>query len=192
MDRRNFKYDIMPEIKNRWSSRAFSGKKVDNEEIMAVLEAASFAPSCFNEQPWRFILADTEDKKHKICSLLYDGNKRWACSAPVLLLLLSYKYFDSNSKDNYWHMFDTGTAWGYLSLEAWRRGLVVHAMGGFSRKRTREELKIDDDYDIVTVIALGYPGNMSSLPEDLQKKEHPGVRKPVESLIIEMDESLAE
>ncbi|HAE62250.1 MAG TPA: nitroreductase [Eubacteriaceae bacterium] len=189
MNNRNFNYDIMPEIKERWSSRAFSDKKIKTDDLMAVLEAASFAPSCFNEQPWRFVIGDTKQSKEKLCGLLYEGNQKWACNAPVLILVLSYKYFSSNSKDNYWHMFDTGTSWGYLSLEAWRRGILAHAMGGFSRKRTREELNISEDYDIVTIIAVGYPGDKTKLPEDLQDREHPAVRKPLSSLILDIDES---
>ena len=181
---RQFKYDIMPEIKERWSMRAFSEEKIDRDEIMAVIEAATFAPSCFNEQPWRFIIADDDEKLGKMRSILLEGNQIWANSAPVLIAVLSKKAFTYNLKENFWNMFDTGTAWGYLSLEAHRRGLATHAMGGFSKKRLREVFDIPDEYETICIVALGKPGDKEKLPENLKEREKPDTRKGIEEILL--------
>lgn len=181
---RNFRYDIMPEIKERWSPRAFSKNKISREDIHKILEAARYAPSCFNEQPWRFLIADNEDTLTKMRSILYESNQVWANSAPVLILICSTKTFTQNGKDNYWHMFDAGTAWGFLSLEAQRIGLISHAMGGFSRKAAREAFKITDEVDIIAVVALGKMGDSSLLPEDLKKEEFPNTRREIEDFLL--------
>ena len=181
---RNFKYDIMPEIKGRWSPRAFAKDEVSRTEIYTILEAARYAPSCFNEQPWRFLIADTQDTLTKMKSVLNESNQIWANNAPVLLLICATKTFDHGGKDNYWHMFDAGTAWGFLSLEAHRIGLITHAMGGFSRKEAREVFQIPEDLVIITIVAIGKMGDPSLLPEDLREKEYPHPRKEIEDLLL--------
>lgn len=103
----------------------------------------------------------------------------------VLILIASKRTFTLNGKENYWHMFDAGTAWGYFSLEAQRRGLITHAMGGFNREKAREEFNVPDDYTIITVIALGYYGQKGDLSEDLQSREHPEDRMKISRLILE-------
>ncbi|HCX65130.1 MAG TPA: nitroreductase [Eubacteriaceae bacterium] len=183
MENRNPTYTLMPEITNRWSARSFSDQAVSDEDLYAVIEAASYAPSCFNEQPWRFIIARERDEKNKICNLLYEGNQKWACKAPVLVVVFAKGKFKKNQKDNYWHMFDTGTAWGYLTLEAERRNLITHAMGGFRRKKTKEFFSLSEDDTVVTIFAMGYLGEKEALPEDLQEDERPSPRKPIEELI---------
>lgn len=179
---RKFNFDIMPEIKDRWSPRAFSSEKISLDDVYALLEAARYAPSCYNEQPWRFIIAYTEEELSKVRSILVEQNRTWADKAPVLIVILSKKRF-ANGKDNPWHMFDAGTAWGYLSLEAQRRGLITHAMGGFKRREAMEKLNISDDYEIAVVVAIGKMGDKEKLPEELKKREKPGVRREIEDLI---------
>lgn len=181
---RQFDYDIMTEIKERWSMRAFSKEKISNDDIMSVLEAARYAPSCFNEQPWRYIIADNEERLIKMRGVLAESNQIWANAAPVLIAILAKRNFDYNGKNNFWHMFDTGTAWGYLSLEAQRRGLATHAMGGFSRKALREEFNVSDDYEIICVVALGKPGDKEKLPESLKEREKPDIRKNIKELLL--------
>lgn len=178
---RDFNHEIMSEIKERWSPRAFSQEAVAQEDLMALFEAARYAPSCFNEQPSRFIVAETPDELAKMQSILAESNLVWAKHAPVLVLVLSHKLFSQNGKDNYWHMFDAGTAFGYLSLEAVRRGLITHAMGGFSRKKAQESYNIPEDITIVAVIAVGKPGNRADLTPELQEREEPGLRRPLDS-----------
>ena len=124
--KRQFKYNIMQEIKDRWSPRAFSTEKISEEDLQAILEAASYAPSCFNEQPWRLLIASEEKELEIMRSLLTEKNYRWAKNAPVLILILAHRYFAYNNKENRWHQFDSGTAWGYLSLEAQKRGFITH------------------------------------------------------------------
>lgn len=184
---RTFKHDLLIEIKERWSPRAFSTEKIAREEIEALLEAASYAPSCFNEQPWRFLVADEENTLKKLRSALTPSNQNWANSAPVLLLIVSKKTFSSGGKDNYWHMFDAGTAWGFLSLEAQKRGLCTHAMGGFNRTIVKELFKLPDDLTVITVVAVGRYGDKNSLPAELLERETPGTRKPVSELILNTD-----
>jgi nitroreductase len=184
MENRDFNTEILKEIKERWSPRAFSDEKINDEDIMGILEAARYAPSCYNEQPWRFIVAKDKEKLEKMNEILFDGNKVWASKAPALILVLSKKTFERNGKDNYWHTFDAGTAWGYLSLEAQKRGLITHAMGGFNKNKAKEIYNISDDYSIITVIAVGKYGNKEDLPDNIKAMEKPSIRKPIEDLII--------
>lgn len=177
--KREFNYPIMNEIKRRWSPRAFSEEKIAEEEILSLLEAARYAPSCFNEQPWRFLVASKQDELKIMRSLLTKKNQRWASKAPVLILIIAHRYFAYNGRENHWSWFDSGTAWGYLSLEAERRGLIAHGMAGFRRKETREVLKISEDYDIIAVIAIGKMGARDNLDEDFKKEEFPNTRRPI-------------
>lgn len=184
MEKRTFHHDIMQEIKDRWSPRAFADSPVSKEEIEALLEAASYAPSCFNEQPWRFIVADGEPAISKMRGILSDSNRIWAGGAPVLILIVSMNTFSHNGKPNAWHTFDAGTAWGYLSLEAQRRGLITHAMAGFSKDGARKEFSIAEDIDIIALVAVGRYGDKSSLPQDLQEREYPQTREEIRDLLL--------
>ncbi len=181
---RNFNYEIMPEIRERWSARAISSGEIARDDIMALLEAARYAPSCFNEQPWRFIIADEKLALEKMRGVLTPSNQIWANSAPVLILIASKKTFEDSGKDNYWHMFDAGTAWGYLSLEAQRRNLIAHAMGGFNRQNARTAFNIAEDLDIITIVAVGRYGDKNALNDALRDREHPNVRKEIEEILI--------
>jgi len=181
---RVFSHEIMPEIQSRWSPRAFSTKPVAASELQALLEAARYAPSCSNEQPWRFLITDSEDKLARLRGVLDEGNQVWANKAPVLILVTSKKQFAKTGKDNHWQMFDSGTAWGYLSLEAERRGLVTHAMGGFDREKTRREFSIPDDLEVITVIAVGYYGHKSELSAINQQREQPQTRKEIAEILL--------
>lgn len=181
---RKFNYDIMPEIKARWSPRAFSEKPVPEEELMALLEAARYAPSSKNEQPWRFIVAKDEDRLARMRGILNPGNQKWANRAPVLILIAAEKTFLDEGSVNRWSSFDTGTAWGYLSLEAQRRGLITHAMAGFSVERAREAFDLPDRYELIAVVAVGYYGDKEQLSEFNRGREHPGARKDIKELLL--------
>jgi len=180
---RDFNHEILQEIKHRWSPRAFSAEPVAEEDVLALLEAARFAPSCYNEQPWRFIVARTPRDLASMQSLLAEQNHAWAHRAPVLILLLAKRTFTQDGQENYWHMFDTGTAWGYLSLEAQRRGLISHAMGGFSRKRAVALYNLPPDIVPMAVVAIGKPGDAALLTPELRERERPGLRKPLQTLL---------
>lgn len=184
MSKRDFNTQILNEISERWSPRAFNSERIEDEDLMGILEAARYAPSCYNEQPWKFIVAKSDNELEKMRKVLFDGNRVWADKAPVLIMILSKKKFEYNGKDNYWHMFDAGTAWGFMAIEAERRGLITHAMGGFSKERAREIFDIPEDYSIMAVIAVGKYGNVNELPEKLKDMEEPGTRKPIRELIF--------
>lgn len=184
---RTFCCDIMPEIKERWSMRALSSESLPKYDITAICEAARYAPSCFNEQPWRFMAATTAAELERFRGLLTPKNRRWADAAPVLLLILAKRTFTQNDKPNRWAPFDTGTAWGYLTLEAWRRGIAVHGMAGFSAERARSELHIPDDFEIIAMAALGYPGDSAQLADEFRDGEKPGERRPQADTMLSPD-----
>ena len=181
---RTFKYDLLEVIQNRWSARAFSDEIVEKDDIYALLEAASYAPSAMNEQPWRFILGYDNDVLIKLRESLTLSNQEWANRAPVLICLLSHRFHARNGKENKFHVFDSGSAFAFLSLEATNRGLIAHPMGGFDKEKIREDFKISDEYDIVLMIAIGYLGDKSLLSESNQLRENPGSRKSFEENII--------
>lgn len=182
---REFNHDIMSEIIRRWSPRAFdSSKKPEREEILSLIEAARFSPSCFNEQPWRYLIADEGEDLDKLRSVLTDSNRIWAGKAPVLIMVLSKKTFDLNGDDNYWNMFDAGCSWGFLSLEATRRGMITHAMGGLDKTKAMEIFNISKELIPIAVIAVGYYGDKEDLPEDLKEREHPGDRKSIDEILL--------
>lgn len=179
---RDFSYDISEDIQKRWSPRAYSEEGLPESDVMALLEAARYAPSCFNEQPWRFVVAMTQDELKVMRELLTETNQAWANKAPVLVAVLARKQF-SSGKDNYWHMFDSGTAWGFFALEAQRRGLIAHAMGGYNREKAQTVLCVPEEYCIITIVAVGKYGDKSQLPAALQTREHPNTRKPLSEIV---------
>lgn len=180
---RNIKYNVLNEIENRWSPRAFSSEKINLDDIYGVLEAARLAPSCYNEQPWRYIVAYEEKDLEVMRELIDKNNKVWADKAPVLVMFLSKRRFRYNSRENYWHMFDVGASWGYFTVEASRRGLITRGIGGFNMSKARKVLKIPYNYDIVTVAALGKQGDKMSLPESLREKELPSERMELSEIL---------
>lgn len=179
-------HDIDPIYINRWSPRAFQDKEVPEDILLSLFEAARWAPSAANVQPWRFIFARTESDREKFLSFINEGNVIWCNKAPVLVAVVSKtKWKDEEDDINPTHAFDTGTAWGFLALEAIRKGLHTHAMGGFNRKKAKEVLHIPDGYEVHAMIAIGYKGEKEILNEKLQEREKPSNRKSVEELISE-------
>ncbi len=171
-------YSIHPQFVNRWSPRSFLEKEVPEELIYSTLEAARWAPSSRNSQPWRFILARNDADRAKFHSFIMDANRTWCEQAPALILLLSEQIGGA-------HTFDAGTAWGYLALQAAENGLCTHAMGGFDKEKAREVLDIPVNYDLHAVIALGYRGEKTSLSAALQEGETPSPRRPLSESIYE-------
>ena len=179
----------MPEvhelIRNRWSPRAFSDQEVSSQDLASILEAAHWAASSYNEQPWRFIVATKHDNDayQKLLSLLVPFNQTWAKTAPVLILVLAKKTFSHNDTPNKYAMHDAGAALANLFLQATALGMHAHGMAGFDYDRARTELKIPDDYETAAFAALGYMGSIDQLPADLQKGElAPRKRKPLSEL----------
>ncbi|KAB8126357.1 nitroreductase family protein [Gracilibacillus oryzae] len=163
---------------NRWSPRAFSGKEVEEAVLMSIFEAARWAPSASNKQPWRFVIASTKEEKDLFNQFIMEGNLKWCKAAPVYALLLS------DTEAGGAHAFDAGTAWGYLSLQAWKNGLITHAMGGIYKDKARELLNIPDQYDVHALIAIGYQDDISILEEAYQEREKPSNRRSLKETII--------
>ncbi|MEM1355613.1 MAG: nitroreductase family protein [Planctomycetota bacterium] len=160
-------YPVLDEIKLRWSPRAFADRAVEPEKLRSLFEAARWAASAFNEQPWRFIVAtrDTPAEYDKALGCLVEANQAWAKSAPVLVLAVSSSRFQKNDKDNRVALYDLGQAAAHLGIEATRQGLVVHQMAGVDLDKVREAYGVPEGFEPQTAIAVGYPGEAESLPE---------------------------
>lgn len=182
---RTFEYDIMPEIKERWSPRALSSEPIPMEDIRAIIEAAHYAPSCFNEQPWRFVVAHTPEALKPFHEALSSRNALWATKAPVLILICGHQKFAQSGKDNFYHTFDSGTAWGFLSLEAQRRGICTHGMAGFKKTMLRESLNIPEEWTLIALVAVGRYGSIDDLDETFLSEEQPNERRPIEEIMFE-------
>ncbi|EPZ43383.1 nitroreductase family protein [Alicyclobacillus acidoterrestris] len=181
---RHADYPIDSLYLNRWSPRAFSDKKVSRETLYTILEAARFAPSASNIQPWRFIVAQTEEELATFSEFIAPGNRVWTDNnVPAFILLLADKY-RPNGELNPYYAFDAGAAWQSLALQASQLGLVTHALGGFSKDKAREVLQIPDQYEVLTLIALGYQGDKNRLPKELQEREAPNDRRPLSESIV--------
>jgi nitroreductase len=171
---------------DRWSPRAMSGETVSQEELMVLFEAARWAPSSYNNQPWRFLYAhrDTEHWQ-TFFDLLVEFNQSWARNAGVLVLFISKNTFDMNGEPSVTHSFDTGAAWENLALQGWLNGLVVHGMQGFDFERARTALNIPEGFHVNAMAAIGKPGDMSTLPEGLKERESPSDRRKLDQTICE-------
>lgn len=176
-------YPIDSVYLNRWSPRSFLEKEIPEEVLFSLFEAARWAPSAFNHQPWRFILARTKEQRETFYPFISEFNRAWCEKAPVLALIISKT--DSDLGENRSHSFDTGSAWGYLSLEATRKGLITHPMTGFDFDKAREALNIPENYAIDALIAIGYQGEKEALPELLQQREVPSARKSLNEFVFE-------
>lgn len=183
--KRQSEQPVEPLFIDRWSPRAMSGGELNESELMSLFEAARWAPSSSNAQPWRFIYArrgtafwDT------LLSLLAEPNQIWAKNAAALIVFVSKTTFD-NGKPSRTHSYDTGSAWMNFALQGWINGLVVHGMAGFDYDRARTELSVPADYDVEAMAAVGKPGPTENLPAKLQERETPSPRKPLAEIVFE-------
>ena len=166
-------YPIHDLIKRRWSPRAFSDQLVEAEKLRMLFEAARWAPSSNNEQPWRFIVAtkDHETEWNRLLACLVEGNRKWASRAPALILSVASLNFQEDSTPNRHAFHDTGMAVENLVLQATALGLSTHQMAGFDVEKARADLKIPSGYEPVAMIAVGYPGDLASLSDRLRERE---------------------
>ncbi len=180
---RNPEYPINELFLNRWSPRAMSGEALTEKEIGSLFEAARWAPSCFNEQPWRFLYA-IKDKEHwpVFFDLLMEANQIWAKNAGILIAVVSRRTFTRNDEPNITHSLDTGSAWQNLALQATTMGLVSHGMAGFDYTKARSDLNVPDNHSVEMMIAVGKPGDPATLPEVLIEREQPSNRLPVSEI----------
>ncbi len=162
-------------IAKRWSPRAFdAAKSVSQAQIIALLEAARWAPSCFGDQPWRFIVWDKNSDAaawQQALECLVPGNQAWAKDAPVLVLTCHDTLFGHNAKPNRWAAYDTGAAAENLCLQAASLGLMAHQMGGFDSAKTREAFAIPTQYELMAMLTVGHAGDANQLPDDLKERE---------------------
>lgn len=171
---------------DRWSPRAFSSEPIEEATIKSLFEAARFAPSSYNEQPWRFVYAYKPEDLAKFRPLLMDMNRLWADKAPILIFVLAKKKFTMNGEENFHGRFDAGAAWMSLALQARSLGLYTHAMGGIHYDKVQEVLGIPaDEYEVICGIAAGKIGDASELPDKYKEIEGPSPRKPLNEIAFE-------
>ncbi|PKN33591.1 MAG: nitroreductase [Deltaproteobacteria bacterium HGW-Deltaproteobacteria-19] len=184
-DFRNPSHPVDPLFLNRWSPRAMSGEELSEAELMTLFEAARWAPSSNNNQPWRFFYGRRNTPRWDLFfNLLTESNKLWTHRAAVLVVVASKTTFDSG-KFARTHSYDAGAAWGHLALQGSLMGLVVHGMQGFDYDRAKMELAMPDFFQVEAMIAIGRPGKKEALPEHLQEREFPSSRKPLADIIVE-------
>jgi len=173
-------YPIQPQFLDRWSSRAMSGEALTEAELMPLLEAARWAPSSGNFQPWRFLYARRDtDFWSAFLDLLVPGNLTWAQHAGALVLLISRTHLDGDAKPSVTHSYDTGAAWMSLALQGISDGFVVHGIQGFDYERARRVLRVPAEYAVEAMAVIGKPGDKAKLSESLQKREMPNNRRPL-------------
>lgn len=176
---RQSEYAIDSLFLERWSPRSFSDKQVDEETLWSLFEAARWAPSAMNSQPWRFIVARKKEELEAFHTFILEGNRVWCEKAPVLTLIVSDKEAGAS------HAFDTGAAWLSLALQAKMKGLITHPMSGIDKEKAREVLNIPEKYEIQALVAIGYQDAKEKLAEALQEREQPSPRRPIAESIIE-------
>ncbi len=171
-------------LAERWSPRAFEERPVAREDLQALFEAARWAPSCFNAQPWSYLVGAQPDAEGhaRLGRCLVDGNA-WALAAPVLLCAVARETFERNGKPNGWAQHDVGLASMSLTLEAQARGLACHQMGGFQPDVARTELEIPEGWKPMAFLALGHPGSADRLPPEMAEQERAArERKPLDQV----------
>lgn len=171
---------------NRWSPRAMSGEPITDEELFSLFEAARWAPSSHNNQPWRFVYAK-RDTEHwdNIFNFLVEGNQIWVKNAAALVVAISKTVSDYNGSFIRTHSFDTGAAWENIALQGSLNGLVVHGMSGLDYEKAAEGLGLPEEYKVEMMFAVGVPGKEEDLPQKLQDIEKPSGRKKLSEFVNE-------
>jgi nitroreductase len=180
-------YPIEDVIARRWSPRAFEEKVIEPDKLKRLFEAARWAPSSNNEQPWRFLVAtrDNQSEYEKLFGCLSEGNAKWVFRAPVLMLSVASLLFEDNGKPNRHALHDTGMAVENLVLQATALGLQAHQMAGYDVDRARRECQIPTGFEPVAMIAIGYPGDPAILPDYLRERElKPRDRQPIVDFVF--------
>jgi len=178
-------HEILPAFLERWSPRAMAGTPLSSAELMSLLEAARWAPSGGNLQPWRFVYGVKGTPAFgKLLDCLADSNRVWCEQAGALLVVVSKTTLD-NGQPNRTHGLDAGAAWMSLALQGVSLGLVVHGMGGFDLEKAAVAVALPPSYEVQHMVAVGHPGPLSALPEKLQARELPSGRKPVAEIAFE-------
>ena len=179
-------YPIASIFAERWSHRAFTAEEISDGQLFTFFEAARWAPSATNAQPWRFLYSKRFDPHwDTFSSLIFEGNREWSDKAAAIVFILSAKtrLRDGQVVPSVSHSFDTGAAWENFALQAHLDGWSARAIGGFDRQKALQVLKVPDDFAIETGLALGRPGPADLLPEKLREREVPNGRRPIAELV---------
>ena len=176
-------------LANRWSGRAYDAdQSVSKAQVVSLLEAARWAPSCFGDQPWRYVVCNKADNLQAwqaAFDCLVPGNQGWAVNAPVLLLICADTLFGHNDKPNKWAAYDTGAATENLCLQATALGLMAHQMGGFDADKARTTFNVPERYQILAMVTVGYQASVDTLSGEVKERELVArSRKPLEELFF--------
>jgi nitroreductase len=183
-------HPVSPLFLGRWSPRAFTGELIPVETLLTIFEAARWAPSASNSQPWRFVYARRDTPAwESFLSFLVPYNQSWAHAASALVVVLSKATFTSPGKTetttSWTASFDTGAAWASLAFQAYKLGWAAHGMGGFNHDAARGVIRAPEEYRLEAVVAIGKRGEPTSLPERLQANERPNTRRPLTETVFE-------
>jgi nitroreductase len=170
-------------IHSRFSPTKFLSKPVDSAHLKIIFEAGRWSPSCFNEQPWRFLYAHQQTEAfQKILSCLVEKNQEWAKDAPLLIVAFAKKNFTYNNKPNKWSWYDTGQSVAHMTIQALQFKIYFHQMGGFNGDKIRENFRVSEEYEPTSVIACGYLDD-DLIAKERAKKER--TRKSLEEIAAE-------
>ena len=179
-------YPISEIFLNRWSPRAMTGEPITQTQLMTLFEAARWAPSSYNNQPWRFLYALRDTAYWEMyLNLLVDANRQWAKNAGALVVTISHDTFEFNNKPSRTHTFDAGSAWENLALQGSMMKLAIHGMEGFDYNLAKTELQIPDGFTVEMMFAVGHQADKSVLPAELQEREEMSDRKSLSEIVIE-------
>jgi nitroreductase len=178
---------ISASLAQRWSGRAYNADRaIAVKDLLGLLEAARWSPSCYGDQPWRFLVGDRFSQPHeweRLYGCLVPANQGWAQAAPVLIAVIADSRMSRDESPNRWGSYDTGAAAMALSVEATVRGLMVHQMGGFDAAALRAAFSIPERFQPMAMLTVGYQLSSSQIPEDMQEREHaPRTRRPLTEL----------
>ncbi|TQV66307.1 nitroreductase [Exilibacterium tricleocarpae] len=174
--------ELHPLLARRWSPRSFKQYTISEEDVDTLLEAARVAPSCYNEQPWRFYLSNPQNFSDCL-SLLVPANRRWAKSASLIGFIASKIAFSRNNERNDYAAFDCGAAWMSLTVQARSMGLYTHGMGGIDHQQVAKYFGIDDAYQVICGFVIGVADSPEALPDELREKDKPSPRKSLSEII---------
>ncbi|MDK1491090.1 nitroreductase family protein [Sinorhizobium sp. 7-81] len=173
----------------RWSPRAFTGEEISEKDLLALFEAARWAPSASNNQPWRFVYARRGTEHFaSLLDILDESNQRWAKNAAAIVIILSKTHRLTSTgemRPAYTHAFDTGASWLALALQTRLAGLYAHAMAGIDRDKAMRVLGVPEHYRVEAAVAIGKLADPSTLPDDLREREKPSQRKPLADFVFE-------
>ena len=171
---------------NRWSPRAMTGEPITDEQLFSLFEAARWAPSSHNNQPWRFVYAKRDTQYwDKIFNFLVEGNRLWVKNAAAIVVVISKTISEYNGSFIRTHSFDTGAAWENIALQGTISGLVIHGMSGLDYEKATEELGLPEEFKVEMMFAVGLPGNKDELPDKLREIEKPSGRKELSEIVSE-------